>query len=131
MFRDGVSRVVLADRDVARRNTTATGLRRAGHVVEATSDVMHALHFVHKSAYPLIVVLTSEYLHVLNVAASDRRLTHHHAYIVLAPATDQSPDCARWYPHVMLRVLRLPVEESLLHEVIAKAARTLGLEPAG
>lgn len=130
MLCDSASRVVVADRDEARRDAMTQSLRHAGYVVEATSDAIRALHVVHKSAYPLIVILTADSLHVLNVAASDRRLTHHHAYIVLAPNTaDHAPDCEQWYPHVRLRVLRQPIDELTLLDAVATAARALGLQP--
>lgn len=131
MLRNNVSRVVVVDLDDAHRDALTRTLRHAGYVVEATGDTMCALDVVHKSAHPLIVLLAGACLQVLNVAAADRRLADWHAYIVLAAEeSEQMTDCECWYSHLKLRVVRQPIDEPTLLEVVGQAARAVGLKPA-
>jgi CheY-like chemotaxis protein len=126
MLRDGVARVLVADRDVASRKWAASLLSAAGYSVTEAGDVEQGIVAVHGSANPLIVLSDASCRDMLQVAAADRRLVAHHAYVLLcADAERPDPVCQSLLRRLTLFLVRKPAGSRAVLDAVARAHQAL------
>jgi DNA-binding NtrC family response regulator len=128
MLRNGLARILVVDCDAAQRRSVVSALREVSFRVWETADTTVAISIVHKSPSPLVVVVEASCSHVLRLAATDRRLVHHHAYILLQPGDTATTEEWTWpYMYLNLRILASPPDRQALLTAVAQAQRALGV----
>lgn len=118
--------VLLVGADTAQRRALRRLLEPVGYRVLEAPDAIEAIGMLRRSAYALVVLFDVSQVAILSAAAADRRLAHHHAFVMLCSYTETCADGHRdVFTQLNLLVLRTPFgEEALLHTV-ARAARCL------
>jgi hypothetical protein len=123
--------VLLAVTDHVARREMALALRGAGFAVWQAEEYLEAVVLLHGSPRRLVTIVSSDLVAVLQFAASDRRMVHHHVYIALETASAPFEDDLQGvFPYLTLLTLAAPAPDELAR-VVSKAAQMLGGEPAG
>jgi DNA-binding NtrC family response regulator len=121
--------VLVAVTDVAQRQRIAQVLAEAGFEVWQAQEYNEAISLLHGSPRRLVTLIGSDLLSVLEFAVSDRRLVHHHCYIVLVESgTVAETALPQQFPYLSLWTLAAPTPEALT-QLVDNAARALGTRP--
>ena len=134
--------VLVVETDAPKRAALRQMLEEAGYACSEAADGPAALEMLHlnlarKRPHRLIVLLNPllpgfDGTHVLRVIAEDPHLATHHVYILLAEDQHAAvPEGASPYAHLSVSVLPAPFAVDMLLDMVAQAARGLGMEPDG
>lgn len=126
---NGTGVLLVAD-DQDRRRSMRALLEHAGYVVREVSDNTEAIGLVHSSAQPMIVVLSASHIHLLGAVEWDRRMSRHHAYVLVSSHAGFRPTLDEaLVAQVSMSVLYEPFDEATLLDTVRRAERWLPATP--